>query len=118
MTQTEHVDTQKIFKPELIDEVIATSVSADTDIFTDDLEAPDKGFWIIKVTTDTAGYPIVVETPAGSDTSVTSGLNESSDLTVDSWYEFWVTARKADALNVQFSVDATITLRVFFSKSG
>ena len=118
MTQTEHVDTQKVFKPELIDEVIATSVSANTNIFTDDLEAPDKGFWIIKVTTDTAGYPIVVETPAGSTTSVTAGLNESSDLTVDSFYEFWVTARKGDTINVEMSVDCTITLRVFFSKSS
>jgi len=104
--------------PVLQDEVIAKSISANTNIFATDLEALANGFWIIQVTTDTAGYPKVVMTPAGSATSVTAGLNESSDLTVDSWYEFWVAAKEGDKINVQFSTAATVTVRVFFIRSS
>ena len=109
---------ETLLSPELQDEVINQSVSADTDIFASDLEAPADGFWIIQITTDTAGYPKVVITPAGSTTPVTSGLNESSDLTANSWYEFWMAAKKGDKLNVQFSVAATVTIRVFFVRSS
>ena len=104
--------------PELQDEVIATSISADTDIFDSDLEAPANGFWLFQLTTDTASYPKVKLTPAGSGTSVTSGLNESGNLTANSWYEFWMAAKEGDKINVQFSAAATVTVRVFFVRSS
>ena len=108
----------RVFEPKLVGEIISTAISANTDIFASDLEAVEDGYWIIKITTDTAGYPIVKETPSGSTSSVTSGLNESGDLAVNSWYEFWLTGRKGDKINLQFSADATVTIRVFFSRSS
>ena len=108
----------RTLKPEFVNEVISTAVSATTDIFASDLGAVEDGYWIIRITTDTAGYPIVKETPSGSTSSITSGLNASGDLTVNSWYEFWLTAKKGDKINLQFSVDATVTIRVFFSRSS
>jgi len=108
---------EALFKPQLVDEKIGVSVDADADIFDEDLEAPDDGFWIIKIATDTAGYPKVKETPAGSDTSRTAALNEKANLTTDSEYEFLWTAHKGDAINIQFSASAKVTVRVFFVRS-
>ena len=98
--------------PELIAEKINVSVSADTDIFDTDLKAPERGFWILRVLTDTAGYPKVKETVEGA--SVIGALNGGSDLSANAWYEFWMTANEGDLINVQFSVAAKVTVRVFF----
>jgi len=98
--------------PELIAEKIAVSVDADADIFDEDLKAPEAGFWIFRILTDTAGYPKVKETVGGS--SVIGALNEASNLTANAWYEFWMVANAGDLINIQFSTTATVTIRVFF----
>jgi len=98
--------------PELIAEKINVSVSADADIFDTDLKAPERGFWILRVLTDTAGCPKVKETVEG--TSVIGALNGGSDLVANAWYVFWMTANEGDLINVQFSVAAKVTVRVFF----
>jgi len=103
---------REVMSPVLKGEVIDSSVQANTNIFDTDLEAPGNGYWVIQCITDTAGYPKVVLTTAKG--SVIGGLNESSNLAVDSWYEFWFAANKGDKINVQFSVSATVTVRVFF----
>ncbi|HEX59397.1 MAG TPA: hypothetical protein ENF26_04535 [Methanomicrobia archaeon] len=92
-------------------------VSANADIFSSDLKAPDNGFWIIQVDADTAGYPLVKRTVNGVALSP-KALNEASDLTANALYEFWVAAKKDDAINVQFSASATVTVRVFFVRSS
>jgi len=106
------------FRPILKDEVLGTSVLANTDIFSSDLIAPADGFWIVQIITDTAGYPILKIKPSGSASYLSAGLNESSNLTANSWYEFWLTARENDSLNIQFSAAATISVRVFFVKGS
>ena len=103
-----------LYRPQLIAEVRGKSVSADTDIFDNDLRAPDDGYWIIRVKTDTAGYPKVKETKEGSAVYEVGALNEASDLTANAWYEFWMTAHAGDLINVQFSAAAKVTVRVFF----
>ena len=103
-----------LYRPQLIAEVRGKSVSADTDIFDNDLRAPDDGYWIIRVKTDTAGYPKVKETKEGSAVSEIGALNEANALATDAWYEFWMTAYAGDLINVQFSVAAKVTVRVFF----
>jgi len=100
--------------PELIAEKIAVSVTAESDIFDEDLKAPEAGFWILRILTDAAGYPIVKEIAAGSNSSAIGALNERSDLTPNAWYEFWMTAHAGDLINVQFSVAAKVTVRIFF----
>jgi len=102
----------------LIRELEGISVTADADIFGSDLEAPDDGFWIIKIAANAAGYPKVKETPAGSATSRVAALNEASDLTANAEYEFWWTAKKGDKINVRFSSNAVVTVRVFFARSS
>jgi len=104
--------------PKLRDEKINMSVAANTDIFDEDLTAEYNGFWIIQITADTAGYPLLRLTPAGSAVTVTAALNEASDLTADALYEFWVAAKKDDAINIRFSTSATVTVRVFFARSA
>lgn len=104
--------------PEPIGSRVNISVTADADIFDADFEAPDNGFWIIQITTDTAGYPKAKMTLSGSATSVTAALNEASDLTANAWYEFWMAAQKGDKINVTFSATATLTVRVFFVRTS
>ena len=98
--------------PELIAEKIATEVDANSDIFEEDLKAPEAGFWILRILTDTAGYPKVKETVG--DSSVVGAPNEGSDLVANSWYEFRLAANAGDLINVQFSTAAKVTVRVFF----
>ena len=109
---------EALFKPQLVAEKIEVSVDADANIFDEDLEAPDNGFWIIQITANAAGYPKAKITPAGSATSRIAALNEGTDLVASALYEFWVAAKEDDAINVRFSVAATVTVRVFFARSS
>jgi len=103
-----------LYRPQLIAEVRGKSVTADADIFDNDLRAPDDGYWIIRVKTDTPGYPKVKETKEGLAVYEIGALNEGADLSTNSWYEFWLVAHSCDLINVQFSVAAKVTVRVFF----
>jgi len=109
---------RKVFTPRPIAEIINASKPADTDLFSPDLQAPDNGFWIVQYITDTANYPKTKIIPAGTTTAIIGGLNASSNVVINSWYEWWITARRGDKLNIQISAAATITLRVFFIKSS
>jgi len=101
--------------PKLRAEKINVSVAANTDIFDEDLIAEYDGFWIIQITADAAGYPLLKLTPADSTTTVTAALNEASNLTPNALYEFKVATRKNDAVNLRYSVAATLTVRLFLA---
>jgi len=104
--------------PILIAEIINALKLADTDLFSPDLQASDNGFWIVQYRTDTANYPKVKITYAGTITSEVSGLNESANVTINSLYEWWITASEGDRLNIQISAAATVTIRVYFVKAS
>jgi len=95
---------------------INRSVNANIDIFTD-ITAEKDGYFVIQCITDTRGYFILKLKPSDSDDTVTGGLGESSDLIVNSWYEFWITVKKNDKINIQFSANATVTVRIFLASS-
>jgi len=116
---TNFASVRDTFKPVLKDEKLGVSVTANTDIFTSDITIDNNGFVIFQFITDTAGYPIVKVKPSGAASYQSGGLNESSNLSVNSWYEFWLTVKSGDSLNVQFSASATsLTVRVFFVKGS
>jgi len=97
-------------KPVLIAEK-AGSVSANTNIF-DDFSVPDSGYIIVQIGSDTAGYPIVVIN------GQSYALNQQNNLTTNSIYEFWMVVTSEDTLNVQFSADANVLIRVFYVGGG
>jgi hypothetical protein len=103
---------------EPIEEGVAINkqVNANTDIFSD-ITAEKDGYFVIQCITDTAGYFILKLKPDGTNDTITGGLNESSDLTPSSWYEFWITVKKGDRINIQFSANATVTVRMFMASS-
>ncbi|MFQ6055247.1 MAG: hypothetical protein ACE5J3_04620 [Methanosarcinales archaeon] len=108
-----------IFYPILKEEKLDVSVTANTDIFSSDISVDSNGFLIFQFITDTAGYPIIKNKVYGSGAYQSAGLNESSNLTASSWYEFWFTVRSGDSVNVQFSANATsFTVRVFFVETS
>lgn len=94
-------------------EVIDKPVSANTDLLNDITADRDTDYFVVQIISDTAGYPKVKLKPTGSNATIIGGLNESSVLTANSWYELWFTVKEGDKINLQFSAAATITARVF-----
>jgi len=98
-------------EPQLLGKAEGVSVAANTDVFEEDLVAPTRGFFIVQVMVSSAAYPIVKKN------GILAGLNESSDLTPNSWYEFWLAAEQGENFNIRFSADTTINLKIYFIKS-
>ena len=85
------------------------AVTANANILDSDIYV-EEGFIILEIVTDTAGYPIIVKD------GKSLALNEGNNLNTNALYSFWIPVSH-NRINVQFSANATITLRLYFIKS-
>jgi hypothetical protein len=81
------------------------SVTANTDILTEDYTATSYNKSVLQVMTDTAGVlSLIVDDVSGT-------LNSGSALTANAWYEFEVSLLSGSTYNLQLSVNATMQVK-------